>query len=86
MSELICSVCLYVSPRPGADRAELELLTIIDGQMVCVRHAPCARGDHHHTILGGVHLESNGEMTSLSAYQDWRARQQVEYLKEDRDG
>lgn len=71
--DLICSVCLYVRPRRDLDTdaaAELETLTVINGQMVCIRHAGCAGATHHDTVRSGVHLESGGQMTSLSAYQD----------------
>ena len=70
-----CSVCLYVRPHPDADPDELDLLTVINGQMVCLWHASCALSDHHSTIRAGVNLESKGTMTSLEAYQEWRDRQ-----------
>lgn len=80
MSEIewTCSVCLYVRPNPGVDEAELTLLTVINGQMVCLRHAGCATDSHHSTILAGVHLESDGTMTGLSEYQDSRDRHAIE--------
>jgi hypothetical protein len=84
--EWMCAVCLYVQPRPGLDedeRAELEVLTIIDGQLVCVRHAGAASSSgHHDTIRAAVHLESQGTMTSLDEYQRWRGEQDGE----DRNG
>jgi hypothetical protein len=85
--DLICSVCLYVQSRPDIDEdshGELETLTVINGQMVCIRHASCANESHHATLMAGVHLESRGEFTSLSAYQDWRHKQQG--TEEERDG
>ena len=85
MPEIICSVCLYVRPRPGLsedDLADTTLLTVINGQMVCVRHAGCASETHHSTLMSGVHLESQGEFTSLSAYQDWHYKQRREQESE----
>lgn len=76
---LICSACLFVRPRPGLDDdslAETEILTVIHGQMVCVRHAQCAAPTHHDTLRNAVGLESRGEMDSLSQYQDWRRQQE----------
>lgn len=76
MPEFCCLVCLYVQPRPGLDedaRAETEVLTVIDGDLVCVRHVGCASGEgRHRTLLNAVAMESDGEFTSLDAYQDWR--------------
>jgi hypothetical protein len=71
---MICSICLYVSPRldlDGDSRAETELLTVISGHMVCLRHAPCARGTHHDAITSAIQLEA-GRRMSLDEYQKWR--------------
>jgi acyl-CoA thioesterase len=73
--EWMCLACMYVRPRPGADPNELDVLTIANGQMVCLRHVGCAASDRHNTIKAAVWMESNGEFDSLSAYQDWRGKQ-----------
>jgi acyl-CoA thioesterase len=73
--EWMCLACMYVTPRPGADPNELDVLTIANGQMVCLRHVGCAASDRHNTIMAAVWMESNGEIDSLSAYQDWRGKQ-----------
>jgi hypothetical protein len=73
--ELICSACLYVRPRPGADLGETDLLTVIDGQLLCVRHAGCHSTSHHGVIMAAVHMEANGEIKHLSDYQNWRSEQ-----------
>jgi hypothetical protein len=78
MTEFVCNVCLYVRTRPGLSEdaiAETELLTVIGGQMVCVRHAPFVTGNHNAMLTSAVRFESNGEFDSLSAYQDWRHKQ-----------
>lgn len=78
MTEFVCNVCLYVRTRPGLDAdavAETELLTMINGQMVCVRHAPFVAGNHIAMLTSAVRFESNGEFDSLSEYQDWRHKQ-----------
>jgi hypothetical protein len=72
--ELDCLVCMYVEPRPGLDsasEAELEVLTVCNGQMVCLRHVPCAQPTYYATIRSGVDLESNGQMTDLDEYRRW---------------
>ena len=77
MKELWCYICLYVRPKPGLDddaKVELELLTVVEGMMVCLRHAPFA-GNHFESLKHGVAFESDGKFTSLSAYQDWRGKQ-----------
>lgn len=73
--ELACSACLYVRPRPDLDEdeaAELKLLTVINGHMVCLRHASCARGGHHEVLMSAVFLESDDEKMGLDEYQKWR--------------
>jgi hypothetical protein len=76
---LICSACLYVQPRHDLDddeRAWTEVLTVINGQMVCVRHAAAAGGgDHHNVLRTAVHIETGGdEHITLGQYQEqWRA-------------
>lgn len=82
--ELWCFVCLYVRPKPGLDddaQGELEMLTVVDGLMVCLRHVPMVHhgpNASHHTLMNAVRFESDGEFESLSAYQDWRGRQDRE--------
>jgi hypothetical protein len=79
--ELMCSACLYVRPRPGLDDddlAELTVFTVIDGQMLCLRHAGCASSSHHNVIMDAVQMEGQGRFDSLSAYQDWRHKQDRE--------
>lgn len=72
--EFICSACLYVQPRPGLsedEKAEMSMLTVINGHMVCVRHAGVAGGRDHNSVLkGAVFIESGKENMSLSEYQD----------------
>lgn len=84
MTEFMCLVCMYVRPRPDLDedaQAETELLTVVNGVMVCLRHIDCAApgpNSKHHTIMSGVTYESQGTMRHLSEYQDWRAKQDRE--------
>jgi hypothetical protein len=78
--QLMCLVCMYVRPRPGLDEdalAELEVLTVLRGQMVCLRHAGCVSGDHHWTLTAAVEMESGGRIASLSEYQSWRSAQDL---------
>ncbi len=79
--EFVCLVCLYVRPRPGLCEdtiAETTMLTVVNGQMVCVRHAGCAMPTRSETIVAGVHLVSGGTIKHLSEYQDWRHKQDQE--------
>ncbi|MEV4416141.1 hypothetical protein [Catellatospora sp. NPDC049609] len=89
MPPLICSICLYVLPRPdlGEDAtAETEMVTVINGQATCVRHAGIvAGGEHSIMLLAAVRMESRGEFTQLGPYQDWRGRQQ-DAAEADTDG
>lgn len=82
MPELYCLVCLYIRPRPGLSedaQGELEMLTVVNGQMVCLRHIDCASTEgKHRTLMSGVWFESNGTIEGLSAYQDWREKQDRE--------
>lgn len=81
MSELWCYVCLYVRPRPGLDddaQGETEMLTVVDGTMVCLRHVPFASSGRNGALTAAVRFESKGEIESLSAYQTWRAQQDRE--------
>ena len=79
---LFCAVCLYVQPRPDLtdeDLAETSLLTIKSGILVCERHVGCVPDDRltlHSALNAAVQVESRGEFDNLSAYQDWRFRQQ----------
>lgn len=78
MSDLFCLACMYVQPRPDLDPdalAETEILTVVNGQMVCLRHVPCASPTYHDTLASAIHLESRGEIEGLSAYQEWHRRQ-----------
>ena len=78
--ELCCSVCLYVRPRLGLsedDLAETKRLTVINGHMVCVRHAGAAGpGPHVYAIRAGIHIESGEENMTLEEYQGWRHDQE----------
>lgn len=76
----ICSACLYVRPRPGLsddDLAATEILTVINGHLICMRHAGAAQtsGGHHVVISTAVLIESGDEHMSLTAYQEWRGQQ-----------
>lgn len=77
--ELICAVCMYVRPRPDAeDLGETEILTIKSGVLVCQRHIGCTPDEGlalHYALKAAVRMESRGEFESLSAYQDWRYKQ-----------
>jgi hypothetical protein len=84
--ELACSVCLYVVPAPDADADELITLTVVNGQMVCMRHIPVAYREHHDTLMAAVVMESGGAVKGLSAYQDWRMKQERESGSENTDG
>lgn len=78
MTEFVCNVCFYVRTRPGLDEgamAEARMLTVINGQMVCVRHMPFAASNHRVMLADAVRWESSGECESVSEYQDWRRRQ-----------
>jgi hypothetical protein len=77
---LMCLVCMYVRPRPGLDEdaaAELGVLTVCQGQLVCQRHVSCVGRDHHASLLAAVRYESSGQFSALSDYQRWRDRQDV---------
>jgi hypothetical protein len=74
--ELMCLVCMFVTPRPGVESTEeLEVLTVVNGQLVCMRHVPCAQSTYHDTLMSGVRFESQGSIEHLSEYQEWRERQ-----------
>ena len=77
MSDLRCSVCLYVPHRTDLDDdalAELQILTVVNGQMVCLRHVPAAHQSHHDTLKAGVQMESGDERMALTAWQDLQSR------------
>lgn len=77
---MCCSVCVYVAPRPDLkdDAWEETLqLTVVNGQLVCVRHVPMVQGNSSHSmaLAAAVRFESKGELTDLAKYQDWRGAQ-----------
>lgn len=78
--QLMCLVCLYVRARPGLDEehlAELEVVVVHQGEMVCLRHVGCVSSNWTATLTAAVRFESDGQFASLSGYQDWRHKQDV---------
>lgn len=75
----ICSACVYVRPRPGLTEEELletEVLTIVNGHLICMRHLGSSQGgNHHHVVMTAVFIESGDEHMGLTEYQDWRHAQ-----------
>lgn len=49
--EFICSFCVYLELNPNMDEEDIEstkLLTVINGQMVCLRHVEAAHVGNHY--------------------------------------
>lgn len=57
-----------------AEKSELETLTVVNGQMVCVRHIPFAGKDHSQSLTNAVLFESGGTTSNLSTYQEDRGK------------
>ncbi|HEY9367548.1 hypothetical protein [Streptomyces sp.] len=53
MAEFVCNLCLFEEPRELSedDRADREVLTVINGQMVCMAHQGYAQGGEHSVML-----------------------------------
>jgi len=55
MVELVCSICLHVNlDKTTLDedsRADLDVLTVMNGQMVCVYHSSYAQGGEHRRMI-----------------------------------
>lgn len=48
--EFICAFCMYVKMNPDMDEEDIEstrLLTVINGQMACLRHVEAAAVGNH---------------------------------------
>jgi hypothetical protein len=53
VTEFACNLCMFEKPRELAedDRADREVLTVINGQMVCMAHQGYAQGGNHSVML-----------------------------------
>lgn len=61
MTEFICCLCMFEEDVPDLtddEKAEREVLTVINGQMVCLAHQGYAEGGQHSAMLRTMRAES----------------------------